>query len=187
MQYKEGLVVAAEICGDPNLPKKDRINPVALFGPRTSPAEICEYPYERLITNDITFFDSVSEAGPSYHSLACRGKVEDALVEFLGYAQVTIEIADSPNEWELIKDSSSIIVVAGIPEDRNYKLLGKWCEGIAGVAYAPTSSLELNGVEPFRTWREAERAWTEVRRQGHILAKIARFSFNGISRGRRRP
>jgi hypothetical protein len=188
MQYKEGIVLTAELSEAEQVSKKKRINPIALLGPRTSPPEFCESPYERLAFNDITLFDSVFAAGPTYHALLCKGWVEGKKINFAGYANLRLEIADSPDEWKLIQGSPNMIIVAGFPEDRNFYLLGKWIDGIPGVVtYAPASNLEFNGLEPFTDWERIERAWAEVARQGHIPAKIAKFSFTRIAEGRRRP
>ncbi len=172
MQLVEGFVL---IASRPEAAHQRRLD--FLYGPNTNP-KYSEAVW-RLQSNGLVLFNSWEEVVKQFGSFRVRLKngLKGMNFEEVGVGNIRLVIADKLN-WEetaQFKNEDQLVLVGEM--DSGSCLFGKHVEGVNGVAYAPVSDFEENGLKAFDNYDEAMRALHEVARQGKIISRLSMIDF----------
>ena len=123
---------------------------------------------EPLEMNGIVPFAARSEARAALERLKRRRGVLSVRLGML-----TMDIGRAERDLQKLRKKRSLIVVADLEGVQPF--FGRTVEGCPILGGIPAADLRLNGMKPFRRFREAEHVVFEVRRQAQSYASIASF------------
>lgn len=141
-----------------------------LFGRAIDPVTI-ERGYEAFRTNDLVPFELLADAVLARNNMRRNPDFTSVRI-----ADIEMDVAEDEGDWGKFsfRQARSWVVIIHHKFERECELVGARTGGAFGRAM-PGTPIELNGLKPFRSWRNVEWTANDSARQSQCPVQIATF------------